>query len=123
MKQESFINDVTQQLRKTIEDDNLQDTPHPQNRKLSKDEFIRQLQVVKEAESVQGVTYSHIEIHEKKIQGMRESTQQPFTINMESLYQAYTENDVINTSVLKKYVNNRVQSPAYAILIKMGLIK
>lgn len=123
MKQESFINDVTQQLRKTIEDDSLQGTPHSQNRKLSKDEFIRQLQVVKEAESVQGVTYSHIEVHEKKIQGMRESTQQPFTINMESLYQAYTENEVINTSVLKKYVNNRVQSPAYAILIKMGLIK
>ena len=122
MKQESFINDLTQQLRKTIEDDNLQDTPHPQNLKLSKDEFIQQLQAVEEADSLQGVHYSHIRVEGGRIQGLRDSTQKSFEIDVDALYRAYEENEVINTSVLKRYVN-RVQSPAYAILIKMGIIK
>ena len=92
------------------------------NQKLTKEEFIRQLQIIKEADSVQGVHYSQINICKNKIQGIRDSTQKSFTVDIESLYRAYSENDVINTSVLKEYIKNRVQSPAYAILIKMGIL-
>lgn len=91
--------------------------------KLTKNEFIEWLQTTKEADSVQGVHYSHIRIEGGKIKGIRDSTQQPFMIDAEALYQAYKENDVINTSILKEYINNRAQAPAYAILIKMGALK
>lgn len=91
-------------------------------RKLPKEEFIELLHTVKEADSIQKIHYSHIRVEDRKIRGVRDSTKHPFEIDVDALYQAYEENETINTSVLKIYVDG-VQSPAYAILIKMGLIK
>lgn len=122
MKQESIINNFFQQFIRITEDDSLQNTPHSQKQKLSKEEFIQQLQAVTEANSLQSVHYSHIRVEGGKIQGIRNSTQKSFEIDIDALYQAYKENETINTSILKRYVD-RVQSPAYAILIKMGLLK
>lgn len=89
---------------------------------LSFEEFIQQLQLVNdgEAESVQGKHYSQIRIDNGKIHGLRDDTGNPFEIDIKKLYQAYDENERINTSILKPYVD-RAQSPAYAILMKMGL--
>ena len=122
MKQEPIINKFIKQFIETTEDDCLQNAPHSQKQELSKEEFIQQLQAVEEADSLQGVHYSHIRVESGEIQGIRDSTQKTFKIDVDALYRAYEENETVNTSVLKRYVD-RVQSPAYAILIKMGLIK
>ena len=55
-----------------------------------------------------------------KIVGTRDDTQGSFEIDINKLYDAYNTCETINTSTLKPYVD-RVQSPAYAILMEMGL--
>lgn len=92
-------------------------------KKLSKEQFIELLRTVKEATSVQGGHYSQIKVHEneKEITGYRDTTGESFSIDINKLYDAYKENERINTSVLKNYID-RVQSPGYAILLKMGVV-
>lgn len=73
------------------------------------------------AESIKGRHYDGIKVVGKFIIGVRRSTSKSFKINIENLYNAYIELDVVNTTTLRPYVNG-VQSPAYAILIKANLI-
>lgn len=91
-------------------------------KKLSKEQFTELLQTVKEATSVGGVHYSQIKVSGNKITGRRDTTKEQFNINIDALYDAYKENEHINTNVLKKYIKNRAQSPGYAILLKMGIV-
>lgn len=89
-------------------------------KKLTKEQFINLLSEVKEATSVQGKHYSNIRLEKGKIVGTRNGTKGTFEIDINKLYDAYKNCETINTSTLKPYVN-RVQSPAYAILMKMKL--
>lgn len=91
------------------------------NGKLSKTEFIDAIAKINNAESITGVKYNNIDVVNGIICGIRESTDEPFSISVDALYNAYSELDVFNTSALKPYVN-RVQSPAMAILIEAKLV-
>lgn len=88
--------------------------------KISKDEFIKRLQLITSAKSVTGVKYDNIRIVGNICTGIRTSTQKPFEIYIDRLYEAYLKCSVFTTTSIKPYVN-RVQSPSLAILKEMGL--
>lgn len=88
---------------------------------MKRDKFISMISQVTTAESIKGRHYDDIKVDEKFIIGVRRSTSKSFKINIENLYNAYIELDVVNTKTLKPYVNG-VQSPVYAILMKANLI-
>lgn len=88
---------------------------------VAKTEFIDVIKGINKAESVTGVPYININLVNGIICGVRESTNEPFSMNVDSLYQAFCELDTFTTTALKPYVN-RVQSPALAILISSKLI-
>jgi len=88
--------------------------------KISKDEFLKRLQCIHSATSVNGAKYLSIQTNGKVCTGIRESTGIYFTIDVDRLYSAYSELKQINTKTLKKYVNG-VQSPSLAILIEAKL--
>ena len=88
---------------------------------MKRDKFISMISQVTTAESIKGRHYDSIKVVGKFIIGVRRSTSKSFKINIENLYNAYIELDVVDTKTLKPYVNG-VQSPAYAILIKANLI-
>ena len=89
--------------------------------KISKQEFIDRIKTIHSAISVRGIKYSNIQLCGLVCKGIRDSTHKPFQISLDKLYEAYKELDVINTTTLKSYVN-RAQSPALAILMKVGLV-
>lgn len=88
---------------------------------MKRDKFISMISQVTTAESIKGRHYDDIKVDEKFIIGVRRSTSKSFKINIENLYNAYIELDVVNTKTLKPYVDG-VLSPAYAILMKANLI-
>lgn len=88
---------------------------------MKRDKFISMISQVTTAESIKLRYYDDIKVVGKFIIGVRRSTSKSFKINIENLYSAYMELDVIDTITLKPYVNG-VQSPAYAILMKANLI-
>ena len=91
-------------------------------KKISKSEFIDKVSIVKEATSKRGIPYKSISCDGNRIRGIRcNGRNNPFAINVDKLYNAYLQLDVINTSTLKSFVPG-VQSPAYAILTKINLI-
>lgn len=87
---------------------------------LTKEQFVNLLKEIKGAASIKGKHYSNIQLKGGKIVGTRDDTQGSFEIDINKLYDAYNTCETINTSTLKPYVD-RVQSPAYAILMEMGL--
>lgn len=88
---------------------------------FSKDEFAKAVSNISIAKSITGVIYKDILCENNQITGIRESTQQPFTINLDSLYKAYQELEEFSTTALEPYVK-RVQSPSMAILIAIGAV-
>ena len=89
--------------------------------KISKSEFINKVSLVKEATSIRGVPYKSIRCDGNRIRGIRCNEQNStFAINVDKLYCAYLQLEVINTSTLKSFVPG-VQSPSYAILSKINL--
>ena len=91
-------------------------------KRIEKDVFIQKLRQVKSAKSVsRGIVYSSIRLEGNTCKGIRESTKKPFKIYVDELYQAYCELDAINTKKMKPYISTRAQSPAWAILVEMGL--
>lgn len=88
---------------------------------LSEAEFIDELKKINNAESITGVKYSNIEVMNGIICGVRDSTNEPFSIMVSSLYKAYCALTIFNTKALEPYVK-RVQSPAMAVLIAAKLV-
>ena len=88
--------------------------------KIDKKEFIEKISKIHSAKSVHGKIYSSIVVYGSTCSGIREDTGKSFEIDLDELYKAYKENDYLNTSKLKPYVD-RVQSPSYAILIAANL--
>lgn len=85
------------------------------------DEFSNAIRLISSAQSVTGINYINLAVEDGKIVGIRESTNAPFSISLNSLYQAYSEVKVFTTGSIKPYVD-RVQSPSLAILIASGAI-
>ena len=88
---------------------------------LSEAEFIDELKKINNAESITGVKYSNIEVMNGIISEVRDSTKEPFSIMVSSLYKAYCALTIFNTKALEPYVK-RVQSPAMAVLIAAKLV-
>lgn len=92
---------------------------------IEKDTFVKKLNAVKKVKSIRGIVYSNFQVRGAKCYGIRESTGSVIEIDIEKLYEGYStltkSNVEINTKSLKKYITNRMQSPAYAILRYMGL--
>lgn len=89
--------------------------------KISKQEFIDRIKTIHSAISVRGIKYSNIQLCGLVCKGIRDSTNKPFQISLDKLYEAYKKLDVINTTTLKSDIKG-VQSPALAILMKVGLV-
>ena len=90
--------------------------------KISKSEFIDKISLVKEATSINGSSYKFISCDGNRIRGIIcNEWSNSFAINVDKLYCAYLQLDVINTSKLRRFVPG-VQSPSYAILSKIKLI-
>ena len=88
-----------------------------ESNKLSKKDFIEKVKDLKKVVSVTGINYVNLSVAGSMCYGKRESTNNPFEVDLDKLYKAYSDCDVseLNTTKLKKYVD-RVQSPALAIL-------
>lgn len=83
--------------------------------KIDKKEFIEIISKIHSAESEQGKVYSSIAVHGSVCSGIRESTGNPFKIDLDKLYEAYRISHKLRTLIFKAYVG-KVQSPSYAIL-------
>lgn len=88
---------------------------------LTYEDFCEAIKKITTATSVTGIVYSSIQVTADSVQGIRESTGAPFSIQLKKLYDAYRYVDVFTTTALKPYVD-RVQSPSLAILIACGAI-
>ena len=99
----------------------FKNTTYKRTGELSEAEFIDELKKINNAESITGVKYSNIEVMNGIICGVRDSTNEPFSIMVSSLYKAYCELTIFNTKALEPYVK-RVQSPAMAVLIAAKLV-
>lgn len=90
---------------------------------ISEVEFKKRINSIHSAKSLRdGVEYANIVIRGNKICGIRKSTNNSFSIDLNSLYQAHNELEQVNTKLLKMYVQTRAQSPALAILKEIGVI-
>ena len=84
--------------------------------KLKKNEFIRRLKRITSASSVTGKSYRAIRVDGKYVTFIRQGKFSPEEIHIDELYELYSSEEVINTSIAKKYISDRCQSPAVAIL-------
>ncbi len=91
---------------------------------LRETDFIKRLEKIKQpVKSITGkVSYSNLGITESTMTMtfIRDNTGENWKIDLKQLYKAYLELEVIDTVVIRKYTP-RVQSPACAFLIGMGL--
>lgn len=90
-------------------------------------EFENKITQIKQCHSIRdGIKYTFVRYDDRqhKYVGKRETTCNEFTIDIKKLYSCVCNNyhKHINISVLKEYITNRCQSPAYAILIEAGII-
>lgn len=99
----------------------FQSTYYIKNGNWSYYEFCSAIKSVSSAQSVKGINYINLTVENDIIDGVRESTNAPFSISLKRLYEAYCKVSVFSTSSLKPYVD-RVQSPSLAILIACGAI-
>lgn len=92
---------------------------------LSKNEFYTKLETlskIKVWSVTKKASYSNFKIEGDLISFTRDFTNKNWSINIDELYKAYTNENFINTIVLRKYMSNRVYSPSLAILIEIGLV-
>ena len=66
-------------------------------------------------------SYKILSIKDKKIVFKKDSGKKE-SIDIDSLYKAYIENDSLNTKSIKKYIKSYNRSPAIAILMAAGLL-
>ena len=87
-----------------------------EQKKLSKKEFVEKVRTLKQVVSVTGINYVDLSVTGNMCYGKRESTNNLFEVDLDKLYEAYSDCDVseLNTKKLKKYLYP--QSPALVIL-------
>jgi hypothetical protein len=83
---------------------------------MNKNEFIKKLTRIKSATSVTGKRYSSIYVYGDRIEFVREHKTKPESISISELFDLYSNENSITTTVAKSYISGRVQSPAIAIL-------
>jgi hypothetical protein len=84
------------------------------------DNFKMNFLQIKEATSQQGKIYSNIYVSGSYIYYTRESGSRE-EINMFELFEAYSNEPFINTTILRNYITGRKYSPSLAILKAAGL--
>ena len=92
------------------------------NGNLTYSEFVDSVCKINCATSITGIVYSNIQVINDKVVGIRESTNKPFGISLNNLYEAYCNVHIFTTAELKPYVD-RVQSPSLAILIAIKAVR
>lgn len=89
---------------------------------MTKQDFIVQLSNLKRVTSITGkASYSSFKVMDNKLHFIRENNQTNWAINIDQLYEAYSNLDFINTVAIRKYVSGRVYSPSCAVLIALNL--
>lgn len=87
-----------------------------QKKHMNKKEFKLKLSNIKTAISITGKKYRSIQVYGDSIEFVRESKNQTESISVTELFELFTKENLINTSIAKSYISGRVQSPAVAIL-------
>jgi hypothetical protein len=83
---------------------------------MNSEQFRHQLSTVKQAKSISGKVYKIISVSATYVEFVREHNSKSERISIIELYNLYSKEKNINTSVAKSYISGRVQSPAVAIL-------
>lgn len=78
--------------------------------------FKQKLSEIKSATSVTGKIYNSINLYGNRIEFVREHKTKPESILISELFDLYSNENSITTTVAKSYISGRVQSPAVAIL-------
>mgnify|MGYP000763050186 CR=1 FL=1 len=86
--------------------------PRPE---ISLEEMRAILENITEIESATGIRYVKLHVTAKMIIGIRESSGKEFTINLDELYNAYTQCNHFTSPEVKKYIFMG-HSPAVALL-------
>lgn len=88
---------------------------------MNKKQFIEKLNGINTATSITGKKYHSIKVSENKIYFIRSHKEKIENLSLDELFEFYTKErkNIINTSIAKKYITKRAQSPAVAILMKM----
>jgi len=84
---------------------------------------LSKIKLLETARSLTGrASYSQFDLNDNTLYFIRDSSMKLGAIKVNGLYKAYLELDFINTRNVKPYFEpERVNSPACAILIAMGL--
>ncbi|KEY19063.1 hypothetical protein [Kaistella antarctica] len=88
---------------------------------MEKKDFVKNLTYLQSATSLTGKKYRLDKIFDGKIYFTRENKSQSETIYISELFELFTKERVLNTTVAKSYISGRVQSPAVAILNELKL--
>ena len=83
---------------------------------MNKKEFKMKLSSINSAISVTGKKYSAIQVYGDSIEFVRENKTKSESISITELFELFTKENSINTTIAKLYISGRVQSPAVAIL-------
>ncbi len=79
-------------------------------------EFISKISELKTVISIRGKHYSIIRASQGYVLFYREEAKAEGKIKISELYDFYKKEKFYNTSIAKKYISGRVQSPSVAIL-------
>lgn len=87
------------------------------------EDFRNAIANVSEAYSLfDDASYTRITIAGDNIIGRRETTDDPFEINLTELFEAQRKLDLISLSTLKLFITTSAASPAMAILKQLNII-
>jgi hypothetical protein len=94
---------------------------------LSKKLFIQKIdEMVRSNKAIPSKTksasYNRFSRFEQKLYFTRVNTGKEWPLDVNKLYEIYRENSFINTTVIKKIMKGRVNSPSVAVLMHIGCI-
>ncbi len=91
---------------------------------ISKTEFINRISVLPKTipSKTKSASYTAFKFQRNVLFFERVNTKKIWRLDIEELYYVYRTNNFINTSVVKKTMQGRVNSPSVAILIAIGCI-
>lgn len=89
---------------------------------LSYKSFLGLAQKVKSYKSVTGkATYINASVEGDVLNFVRQNTGKHWKLNLLEAYEVYTKEEIINTTILRRYMSSRVYSPTYGLLIAVKL--